>query len=65
MATKRNMSTPVKNSEDYIPDTEPQTIWWQEEADVWEGKPGERTKWIGRFDLKAVRQAIRDGRLRT
>ncbi len=49
---------------EYIPD-EPSSniVWWQDEADVWEGRPGERTKWIGRFNLKAVREAIRDGRL--
>jgi hypothetical protein len=38
--------------------------WWQDEADVWEGAPGHRTKWIGRFSLKDVRKAIADGKFK-
>lgn len=60
----------------YIPD-EPETVWWQDgEVDVWEGPaPREyteagclaarmRSKWIGRFSLQAVRQAVKDGKLK-
>ena len=31
-------------------------IWWQEEADVWEGdRVGDRGRWIGRFSLREVK----------
>lgn len=52
----------MKHDKEYISDDP--VVWWQDGADVWEGQPGERTKWIGRFDLKVVRQAIQDGRFR-
>jgi len=52
---------PVQPEPEYIP--EAVDVWWQDEADVWEGQPGERRKWIGRFNLKEVRQAIKDGKL--
>ncbi len=53
----------MNDNEEYIPESEPD-VWWQDEADVWEGKLGERRKWIGRFSLKEVRKAIQDGRLK-
>lgn len=57
------------------PELEP-VVWWQDEADVWEGpEPVKDTdaaraaarrysKWIGRFWLTDVAQAIRDGKFK-